>query len=180
MPSQGLIMPTLDGSNGSIEISKDPVTGGGKITITEKGPPKKERVFRAKDKRPPAIVNNGPTGETGVLQTVQNGNCTMGLFFDDKCPVLVKIFCDGKDKPDYEFALEGLEKKDQEKKDAFQVWIDQNLQLVLITTAQVLGGELKATLSAPGEVQASVHFSARDEASLTAKPKLNFFSHAKR
>lgn len=171
-------MPTLDGSNGSIDISKDPVTGGAKVTITEKGPPKKERVFRAKDKRPPEIVNNGPKGETGVLQTIQNGNCTMGLFFDDKCAVLVKIFCDGKDKPDYEFTLEGLEKKDQEKKDAFQVWIGQNLQLLLVTTREVLGGELKATLSAPGEVYASVRFSARDEASLTAKPELHFLSRA--
>jgi hypothetical protein len=170
-------MPTLDGSNGTIDISKDPVTGGVKVTITEKGPPQKERVFRAKDKRPPVIVNNGPQGQTGVLQGIQDGECTMMLFFDDKCPVVVKIFCSSTEKPDYEFTLEGLTKKDQEKKDAFQVWIDRNLNLVIAITTSVLGGELKATLSAPGEVLASVRFSAQDEALSTAKPKINFFDH---
>lgn len=60
-------MPTLDGSNGSIDISKDPVTGGTIVTITAKGPPKKERIFRAEDRRPPVVVNNGPKGETAPV-----------------------------------------------------------------------------------------------------------------
>lgn len=132
-----------NGTNGSIEISKD-----GTVTVTVKGPPKRTRKFRAKKRWPKEDHNDEPTGSSILI--FGDGDCTLTIFVRDDCKVVVTIKCPNK--KDDEYIIEGIP---QERKNEI---IDGIIKLLPLGGgySYPLGIIFKAKLSAPGEIEAFI------------------------